>query len=330
MASEAIVRDVAALSSPMLRVRSAIWQTRQIVSALAQRDPLARELLGQKTLRALRTVTPVLAVDRQGRRMFVPTADAGEIARSVFATGAYEEQLMRTAMAVITKVTGRTDPLLDRVFVDVGANIGVSTIEALLSHGARSALALEPYPEAFKLLRHNLLENDLLERVTTRCQAVTDHVGEVGFELSPVNWGDHRVREKGRPDAPASGGPSRRTLTVAATTLESAIAEAGITPDEIGCVWIDTQGHEASVLTDCKCLLAAGVPIVCEYWPFGLREAGGHASYGQWVRASIRTVVDLAEPERHLEPDAALGAADYRLAGSMRHTNFVMFPAIPA
>lgn len=314
----------------MRRVRSTIWQTRQIVAAVARRDPLARELLGQKVLRALRLVTPVLAVDRRGRRMFVPTADAGEITRSIFATGGYEQDLMRSAMAVIAEVTGRTVPLLDRVFVDVGANIGVSTVEAVLTHGARSALAFEPNPEAFKLFRHNLLENDLLERVIARCQAVTDHIGEVGFELSSDNWGDHRVRETGRSDAPASAEPPPRKVTVAATTLGSAIAEAGITSDEIGCVWIDTQGHEASVLTDCDGLLTAGVPIVCEYWPFGLREAGGHASFGRWVRAWIGTVVDLAEPERHLEPHAALDAADCRLAGSMSHTNFVMFPAIRA
>lgn len=310
---------------PLQRVRSAIWQTRQLVGATVRRDPLAKELMGQQLLRALRPISPVLAVDRRGRRMFISTADGGEIARAVFATGGYEDDLMRAAMSLIARHTNRPYPLADRVFVDVGANIGVSTIEALTTHHARAAIAFEPNPEAYKLLRHNLLENDLFDRVVTRCQAISDGTGEVELELAPHNWGDHRVRAGGSASSDARTQSDRQTVAVPATTLDAALDAAGVRPTEIGCLWMDTQGHEASALVGTEGLLAAMVPIVCEYWPYGLRDSSSYETFRAWTRAAIGTVFDLANPQP-LSPDAALDAADRRLAGSMSHTNLVMLP----
>lgn len=296
-----------------------IWQTRQLLSALVRRYPLAKELMSQHVLGALRPISPVIAVDRGGRRMFVPTSDRGEIARAVFATGTYEADAMRVAMAVVARYTGRPRPLADRVFVDVGANIGVSTIEALLSHDARAAIAFEPNPAAYDILRHNLLANDIFERCVTRQQAVSDFNGEIPLELAPDNWGDHRVRTHG-------GNRQRPTVTVPVTTLAAALADAEIAPNDVGCLWIDIQGHEASALAGAAPLLAAGVPIVCEYWPYGLRETGGYEPFWEWVRAAIGTVVDLADPDRELSAISAPASADGRLSGTHSHTNFVMLP----
>ena len=42
-------------------------------------------------------------------------------------------------------------------------------------------------------------------------------------------------------------------------------------------------------------LLAAKVPVFCEYWPYGLRRAGGFDRFNAIVAASFSEVVDVRD-----------------------------------
>jgi hypothetical protein len=44
--------------------------------------------------------------------------------------------------------------------------------------------------------------------------------------------------------------------------------------DDIAIVWIDVQGYEGYVFAGARTLLATGVPVVSEIWPYGIRRAG--------------------------------------------------------
>jgi hypothetical protein len=56
--------------------------------------------------------------------------------------------------------------------------------------------------------------------------------------------------------------------------LDDVLTAEGIEPSAIGLLWMDTQGHEVHVLRGSQKLLARGIPVVTEFWPYGLSRAG--------------------------------------------------------
>ncbi|MGH9164511.1 MAG: hypothetical protein ACRDZW_03220, partial [Acidimicrobiales bacterium] len=86
-----------------------------------------------------------------------------EIGRVVFMTGGYERIYMRMAMDYLTS-RGRA-PVPGSAFVDVGANIGTSTVDALLHFGFGRAVCVEPDAANLRLLRLNVTLNGLEDRV---------------------------------------------------------------------------------------------------------------------------------------------------------------------
>ena len=141
------------------------------------------------------------------------------------------------------------------MFVDVGANIGTPCIPAVAVHGFRRALALEPEPENFRLLRANVAFNSLEDRIDPHRVAASDTTGAVELTLSPDRSGSHSV---GAPD------PRRRSIGVDAVALDDLLPRLELDPADIGLLWVDVEGHEPEVLRGASTLLHAGVPIVLE------------------------------------------------------------------
>jgi FkbM family methyltransferase len=220
-------------------------------------------------------------------RLYLSTADR-EVSRETFARGAYERALFSRVMDELMRVGMPGGGLKGRGFLDVGANIGSATCLALIRYGAGEAWVFEPAPEN-----------------------VTDHEGAVAFELSDKSCGDHRVRvEHASNDGPPAllGETQRRTVEVHARRLDSLVDESAIDLGSLGLAWIDVQGHEGHVLEGAAELLASGVPIVCEYWPYGLERAGGLERFHTLVAGSRSGFIDLATPGAMVHPTARLSA----------------------
>ena len=149
----------------------------------------------------------------------------------------------------------------DRLFIDVGANIGSETIYAMLSGFFSGAVAIEPEPQNFSLLEQNLAANGL----DTRVQAVNCAAGaqaETKFLIrSTWNKGGHAIDEKGH----AAG--SHDTVAVDVLPLSAILQKTGFGANDVGLVWIDVNGSEASVLEGMKELLERRVPVVIEHLP---------------------------------------------------------------
>ena len=60
--------------------------------------------------------------------------------------------------------------------------------------GAEDALAIEPEPDNFRLLKCNVVANDLEAKVRTVQRAISDVSGPAFLELSKTNSGDHQLR----------------------------------------------------------------------------------------------------------------------------------------
>lgn len=272
----ALVRDSA--SSNALRFAVNFRGQRRVIARRYVFDALAR-------------VTPRVAVDVDGLRVYLNTSDKA-VSRSIFARGLYERELFASAFTVLE--SRGSSGAIDGHFLDIGANIGTATCLALKHFGASQAWAFEPAPDNVELLRHNVLANGLQELVHVHSSALSDRDGPVEFELSHDNWGDHRVRVVETACGPALLDEERRnTVEVSCRRLDALVEAGSLDIGSVGLAWIDVQGHEAHVLGGASALLRSQVPIICEYWPYGLRRAGGLDRFHELVLASRDTLVDL-------------------------------------
>jgi len=178
-------------------------------------------------------------------------------------------------------------------FVDVGANIGTTTIPALLDHGFARAVACEPGALAAESLRRSLAANGLAGRATVVEAAVTDAEGTLRLRMPTADSG---ILEVGAPDG--------EEIEVVAVTLDGLAARGVYDSADVGMVWVDAQGHEGHVLAGATRLLERGVPLVVALRPKKLRRGGGLERYVELLEGRYERVVDL----RAAEPVEEIGA----------------------
>jgi FkbM family methyltransferase len=272
--------------------------------------------------------TPVVAVDAGGARYFVSTSDEA-VGLGIFAHGSHERDQLEAVSAVLSGWSGEAEPLRGKRFLDIGANIGTSVIEAMVSLGCAGGWALEPHPGNFQLLRHNLLENGLDGKVEALELAISDSDGTATLEVAKVNMGDHRVRI-----GEAAGGRmaegERETIDVPKRSLDSLVADGMVSLDRIALAWVDTQGHEAHVLAGGTCLVEARVPAYIEYWPYALARAGGLDGLNDLIRGAWGEVVDIgfghADAKRRPAAKIEAVAASYDPKDPHAATNLLLLP----
>lgn len=179
------------------------------------------------------------------------------------------------------------------------ANIGTTTVDALLHFGFKSSVSIEPDRRNVRLLRMNLLINDLQDRATVVNSAASDFDGSLRLQRHDSNFGDSRVF------AGATDGEA-----VDAFRIDTVLAQRDIDPRTVGLLWIDVQGHEAQVLRGASTLITAGVPVVLEY---GMMDSDDLDELEALAAANYSHVVDVrkiaAYPDR---ADAIIDSSELR------------------
>ena len=152
-------------------------------------------------------------------------------------------------------------------FLDLGANIGTTGIYFLKKLAPNLKLfAVEPDAENFKLLRVNLILNDLDSRATLINCGLGDKFDELPIQRNLENPG-------GNGFIPSEyNTPAEKVQIV---PLDYLLAENEIAPEEVKYIWIDTEGFEPKVLFGAKNLLAkSNVPVFMECNPWTWRKIG--------------------------------------------------------
>jgi FkbM family methyltransferase len=209
------------------------------------------------------------------------------IGKYLYVDRAYERRYIESALHVLER-----DGYLpsgargEGVLLDVGANIGMICIALLGQRRFARAVAVEPSPRNLRLLRRNVEQNGLGDRITVVPCALSSADGELELELSEYNSGDNRIRHD------ASGGAwheeRREVVEVPVRTLDGVLAEHAIEARDVRLAWVDIQGHEGLFLAGARATLAAGVPVVSEFWPYGILRSGlSRAEYAAIVGAAF-------------------------------------------
>ena len=125
--------------------------------------------------------------------------------------------------------------------------------------------------------------------------AATPEPGQTELRLNPENRGDNRLYQgtyQGEVE-------EWDTLPVVGRPVDDVLAELGI--EEVNFVKIDIQGYEYQAISGFKETLTRSqtVILMSEFWPKGLKEAGGSATeYLQMLTDVGFTLYELKEKPR--------------------------------
>jgi FkbM family methyltransferase len=166
----------------------------------------------------------------------------------------------RDEITQITEILASAGRLpTDAVFVDAGANIGTHTAYALLGGRFARAISCEPEPKNLRLLEMNMAANNLSPRVRIVPKALGAQAGSATLHLHPRNKGAHSLRWN-----PSYDGQSQ--IEVPVVRLDEMLKQEAIAPEQIGVIWIDTEGFEPQVVQGLGDFLGR-VPLLIEYAP---------------------------------------------------------------
>ena len=178
------------------------------------------------------------------------------IAGSLINKGEYELELMEKAMKLLN---------IDGTLLDVGAHIGTTSIGLIYTDLMDRAVAIEPEGKNFALLEQNVKLNGFENKFICLHTAISNHNGSALLELNPRNTGDNRVRVMRN---------GQEAIKIACTTLDDVVEKLPSKFADISLLWVDVQGHEWYVFEGAKDLLASGIPVVSEIWPYGILQSG--------------------------------------------------------
>jgi FkbM family methyltransferase len=175
----------------------------------------------------------------------------------LFLDGSYEPLLAQLCKRLI-------DPARD--VIDVGANVGFYSVMAA-KHTTRRVLAIEPTPNALKLLRENIDRNGVGARVVVFEGAASNVAGKLTIN-TPVGKEEYSslvsVVHSGAQSEPMA------QIQVETSTLDQLIHLYDLDP---GLVKIDVEGAEHLVFKGAKNVLEKNRPIIfTEFSPQAMRE----------------------------------------------------------
>jgi FkbM family methyltransferase len=265
-----------------------------------------------------RAHTPAIVGEHDGLSVLVHTGDPW-VSRLTFVHGQFE-------LGAMTALIDRADSHLGRPvvrgrrMVDVGANIGTTTLLAIHQFGASHVIAIEPHPLNTRMIRANVALNGFEGSVTVIEAAVSDRRGVAELDLADENQGDHQIvgvgdsRRAPRADHPGNFIPVR------ADRLDHLVRRG-----DVGMVWVDTQGHDARVVASGPRLARRSDACVIEYWPAGIRE--GVAAFHAAISAAWPLFVDVAdilEGDGMLRGTERMAELDERYPPDGSHTDVLL------
>lgn len=178
---------------------------------------------------------------------------------------------------VILQKMGVLKNLPDGTVLDVGGFLGMSSISFLHEKIFSNAISFEPNPASFELLKRNVKDNFLDDKITYYNAALSDKSGTLDFELSNKNYGDHRVRDKNNVQEELMGETERNVIAIQSLTFDDFVAkEPQVNTQDIKLIWMDVQGHEGCFLKGARNYILSNphVPTIMEFWPYAISRSG--------------------------------------------------------
>ena len=212
-----------------------------------------------------------------------------------------------------------------RAMIDIGANVGTTSIPRALLGDFDRVYAIEPDPGNYACLVRNIVENGMRGLVLPDRVAIGDANGEM--TLRTQRSGTHHLVTR------ASHAGEDERVTVPCFTLDTWIARIGIDLADVAFVKSDTQGWDARVLAGAAGVLARRhIAWQIEFSP-AMLERSGRSMDGvyQQLEDHFTHFIDLrSEGGARVRPTSMLRAALAHVGrGRLRYTNLLLYTAAP-
>lgn len=161
------------------------------------------------------------------------------------------------------------------VFIDVGANIGLTIIPVVRDAHIR-CFGFEPDPTNFRYLRNNVQLNCPDGNVRLFDLALFDAAGILDLQLSESNKGDHRLHRD-----PADGVPGeqqRQVIRVPTARLDDVLLPCLGDDDAPLAAKIVAQGAETHIVAGGLSVLSRASALVIEVYPYAIERLDGNLS----------------------------------------------------
>jgi len=114
---------------------------------------------------------------------------------------------------------------------------------------------------------------------------LSDRNHSVEMEISPDNFGDHRLLLEGYSESNMYNEKIRENRNIVSNTLDDLLGKNNIHIGKNTLVWIDTQGHEGHVLAGGRATFSNGKSpyVVVEMWPYGIERSGGRDLFFEFL-----------------------------------------------
>ena len=140
------------------------------------------------------------------------------------------------------------------VFFDIGANIGVFSIYAAKKHNNLKVYSFEPEYSNLSLLKQNIIENQLENKIFPYSVAISDAVGISHLYLQDLDEGAAAHTEsKDTIDITDEGYKVVGAEGIFTVTLDYIVGELDVVPS---CIKMDTDGNELKIIEGAKETLA--------------------------------------------------------------------------
>jgi FkbM family methyltransferase len=205
--------------------------------------------------------------------------------------------------------------------LDIGANIGTTSIPLVVLGDFQQVYAAEPEPANFACLVQNTIANGLEGLVLPDCVAIGSSNGERTFLRAP-RIGGHRLATNGDMEL-----HPELMMTVPCRTLDSWIASLGIDLDAIAYIKCDVQGWEPHVLAGAAAALAAQhIVWEVEVSPKHLTEAGSSVrDLCELLRRHFSRHIDVGRSDARPRPISELEASLDDVPQARRYTNLLVY-----
>jgi len=221
-------------------------------AALAREAAFAQESTAYATAQQVGAPPGADHVEIAGLSWWVPRDDRRG--------GGLADRVVAGKWLPIADILRTREAIANGVMLDIGANIGLTSVTRVVAGDMDLVYAAEPAPDNYVCLVKNVIENGLRGVVMPDCLAISDQDGSGPFLLSG-SIGGHALSNAG-------------TVEVATRRLDTWISELHIPAASIRYVKVDTQGRESHVLAGAGALLErSGVVWELEFSPRHLRRA---------------------------------------------------------
>lgn len=184
------------------------------------------------------------------------------ISEKIFIDGSFEFLAFERTIEIIKKFNKLN------TLVDIGANIGTTSIPALTKGFFKNAIVIEPEIKNFRILMSNIYLNNLEKRITAHNLALTDKENSLLYLeiFKEGNNGKHKVSKENLINKKFD---SENIQKAKGNTLDK-IAPNITREDSL--IWMDAEGYEGIILKGANSTIVKKIPLVVEFDPVMMSE----------------------------------------------------------